>query len=292
MIKAVLVGIVIAVAVNGFAEEVLREIPWQELADGGRLPTGRIVEDACLKVESSGDTLHTFKALTMGQLGITAPSYAIAGTIRYENVEGEGYLEMWSHFGEGKAFFSRTLAGVGPMRSLTGSSDWREFTLPFYVRDEKGWLPDRPEGLELNVVLPGKGTVWIGSCRLIQNLDGADGGESAWWSAAAGGLIGGLGGSLIGVLGAVVGVLAGKGRARGLALALLYVLMFVGIVSLAMGMVALTRLQSYAVFYPLLLLGGITTVVGGGLLPIVRRRYRVIELRRMLAADAQPQSNA
>jgi len=54
---------------------------------------------------------------------------------------------------------------------------------------------------------------------------------------------------------------------------------------LVAGLVALGLGQPYAVYYPLLLFGGILTVVCGGLLPVIRRRYAEIELRRMTAMD-------
>ncbi len=56
--------------------------------------------------------------------------------------------------------------------------------------------------------------------------------------------------------------------------------------ALVVGVVALVAGQPYAVWYPLLLGGGICTVVFGAILLAVRARYRADELRRVQAMDA------
>src|SRR5207245_437754 len=103
------------------------------------------------------------------------------------DVEGSGYLEMWSRFPQGR-FFSRTLEASGPLGSLRGSSDWRPFVLPFF--NGPGGAP--PQELTVGVVLPGRGTVAVGPLRLVQFADDenplAAGG--AWWGGRAGGLVG------------------------------------------------------------------------------------------------------
>ena len=56
--------------------------------------------------------------------------------------------------------------------------------------------------------------------------------------------------------------------------------------SVGMGILAISTGQTYAVFYPLLLIGAISTVVGFALPRAVKRRYEARELRRMQALDA------
>jgi hypothetical protein len=60
-----------------------------------------------------------------------------------------------------------------------------------------------------------------------------------------------------------------------------------GLVSLGVGVGALICGQPYAVWFPLLLLGILSLVIMGGSLPVVRRRYEEVELRKMAAADAE-----
>lgn len=118
--------------------------------------------------------------------------YALDGSVRYENVEGKSYLEMWSWFADGGMYFSRTLGDLGPMQSPEGSSDWRPFTLPFIA--ESG----PPIRIVFNVVFLKGGTVYL-----------------------------------------------------------------------------------------VLLFGVVVTAVCGGLLPVLRRRYEQIELRKMAAMDSR-----
>lgn len=112
---------------------------------------------------------------------------------------------------------------------------------------------------------------------------------SAWWSQMAGTYIGAFGGAGIGVLcgtyGAVAGVLAQKGKARSAVLGFHVALLAVGVVTLVAGIVAVVLDQPYHVFYPLLLLGGVTSVVLGGLLPAMRKRYAEAEHRRLEAEE-------
>jgi len=58
-----------------------------------------------------------------------------------------------------------------------------------------------------------------------------------------------------------------------------------GAIAAAAGVFAWVRGQPYAVYYPLLLGGGIAAVVFGSLIPAARKRYAAIELRRMAAMD-------
>jgi hypothetical protein len=129
--------------------------------------TGEVVGD---EVHIEGPWHH--RLLTVDDPGIDRDVYVVRGTIRFENVVGTGYLEMWSYFPDGGAFFSRTLTESGPMAALSGDSSEREFELPFLLNGASV-----PERVEINVVLPDRGDVWIGS--LV--LEGF-GGSSHWWS--------------------------------------------------------------------------------------------------------------
>lgn len=110
-----------------------------------------------------------------------------------------------------------------------------------------------------------------------------------WWTGQEAGLYGGIGGSVIGVLGGTLGMLAGVLAPRGKGRRLVYAAFFTGIaagtVLLAAGLFALLRGQPYHVWYPLVLGGGILTLVLGALLPVLRVRYRQAEAYRMEAED-------
>ena len=284
-------AVVVAVVLTSsacLARETLREVSWTRLKQAGGLGAGTLLpadETAGferLAIESQGGEPSTTTVLTIAKPPITSRSYAIAGQVRYDGVEGKGCLEMWSHFPGGKQRYSRTL-GTGPMGPLEGSSGWRRFVLPF--RTGQGGPP--PEKLVVNVVLPGRGKVVLGRVALSQFEPGEDplSVPGQWWDGRTAGLIGGGLGALLGLLGAVIGCLASLGRGQGFVLAALRVMLVLGLASLAAGIVAVVQTQPYAVYYPLLLLGVLCAVLPLGLLRVVRRRYQELELRQMAAED-------
>jgi hypothetical protein len=272
------------------AEDVVREVSWAEAEQSGQregveriTPSGPGAPPEALKIENHQPQAKTVRLLTLPEPGVGKLVYAIQGVVRCEDVAAGSYLEMWSHFSDGGAYFTRTLASSGPMRALAGSSDWRPLLLPFFSSKGLG-VPSR---LEINLVLAGSGTVYLGPLRLVEYGPGEDplGQPGQWWSERAGGWIGGIGGSLLGCLGGLIGTLAGAGKARRLVLALVRAVLAFGVVCLVAAGVALVSRQPYAVWYPLALGGGISTLVMGGLLPGLRRRYEEIELRKMAAMD-------
>lgn len=110
-----------------------------------------------------------------------------------------------------------------------------------------------------------------------------------WFSSRDAGLIGGLGGASIGVVcgifGAIVGSLAPRGIGRKAVLGFAVVIIVIAAAVLLTGIYALAVGQPYHVYYPMLLLGFVPTLVMGGLFPSMRRRYDAAEQRKM-DADA------
>lgn len=141
---------------------------WHELDAKGALKDG-VVEKAAgrtvLKIESLQDEPLQVRLLTIENPPISAKRYAVRGEIRYENVQGEAYMEMWNDFPRGR-FFSRTLnePGSGPMGQITGNSDWRPFIIPF---DQMG-IANSPNRIEVNLHLPSRGVVFVGTLELIE----------------------------------------------------------------------------------------------------------------------------
>lgn len=282
--------VVLGCASVGLSEELLREISWAELKKAGQLPGAEIFSGQPpaptdqLKIENHQDAPQAVTLLVLDDPGITQAQYAVTGQVRCESVQGKGYLELWSHFPDGSRAFSRTLARSGLLQDLEGSSAWRPFSLPFSLAGRT----DRPSRLVVNVVLPGRGTVYLGPLRLAQYADDQDPLRVAgqWWREQTAGMVGGILGSVLGCLGGLVGGLSGMGKARRLVLGLMATTCALGVVSLAVGVVALICRQPYAVWFPPLMVGVLATVIMGGLLPSVRRRYEELELRRIAAADA------
>jgi hypothetical protein len=283
MMRSFAAGLLLGLSVSAAsAQDLLREFSWSELQRDGRLPAGQLLPSNSstpgeqLRIENPWGKPRTVRLLDLKNPGVTSLRYVVEGSIRYRDVKATSYLEMWSWFANGGAYFSRTLGGSEPMGSIEGSSDWRACALPF-VSDPKTGPPTR---IAVNMVFGGGGTVDLRPMKLLEYRDG-------WWSDAAAGWIGGIGGSVVGLLGAIVGTLAGIGKARRFVLALMAAVALAGVASLLAGLVAVGMRQPYAVYYPLLLGGVLSTAIFGGQIPMVRRRYQQIELRKMAALDAR-----
>lgn len=119
----------------------------------------------------------------------------------------------------------------------------------------------------------------------VAQLRSGGGTTNAWWTDRQAGLVGGIAGSVVGILGGVVGTLAGFGKARRPTLCLVAAMIVFGVACLLAGVVAVVMSQSWAVYYPLLLMGLICTLVFGLNFPMIRRSYAQRELRKMEALD-------
>lgn len=142
------------------AGQTLRSVSWSDMSAVGKLLNGSVVPGSVLELDYGDQAESTRPICELFDPGITTPVHAITGEVRCENVRGRGYLEMWSHFADGGAYFSRTL-GRGPLAPLEGNSGWRPFVVPFYNRPE-GPPPVR---LSFGVRYPGSGRVRLRSVR-------------------------------------------------------------------------------------------------------------------------------
>lgn len=260
------------------AENTLQKIAWPVSAPEGVATN----PDGSVTVVSASNGGLTVTLVEIDSPGIARSRYAVKGRVRYEGVVGRGYVEMWSVFADGR-YFTRTIAEQGPMRALTGSSEWRSMVLPF----DTGGSGALPESLVINVVLPGPGRVSLSPLTLVE-LDPGEWPTGVNDSAGSGlfGAGGAIAGASLGVVGAVLGWLGGMGKAKRLVLIGFRTLMAAGGVSLVLGVVAWTQGSAYTVYYPLLLIGAIALLVPASILPRLTKRYEEIELRQMSALDA------
>jgi hypothetical protein len=274
------------------------KIDWNDLAQKHELLGGQIISTSVstgdvstLKIENTNDTSLQLPLFKVSKPAITNLTYGFIGQVKYENVHGDGYLEMWNYFPPAQSssapeakYFSRTLGEAGATGKITGTSDWRIFSLPFNANGAS----KPPSRLEVNVFLPSHGTVYLRYVVLCQYKDGGSFlvASNSWWSPRRGGMIGGIGGSVIGCIGALIGLLAGKGKARGFVLAITKVFIGLGILLTIAGLVAVMLKQPYAVWYALLLPGIIVTSVFGANLRTIQKRYDDLEIRRMASIDA------
>ena len=280
-------GIVLLVATSAVAAQDLT-IDWSRtVATAGVVRTGEGPGGTpALELRATATGPTSFHLVTIDHPQIAGPRYVVSGEVRYQDVEGQGYLEMWTVFPDGQRFFSRTLAAQGPLAALHGESSWRRFELPFDISGAS----QAPSRLEINLMLPGRGAVWLGPMHLQRATAQAEAGQGGWWSARSGTLLGAMMGSLVGVVGTIIGVLGGRGRARGLVLGLLVGMTTVGACLALVGVAAALSSQPRHVWYPLLVIGGATGLIGLAILPALRRRFAADELRRIEAMDAGARS--
>ncbi len=269
-----------AVSATGLAEQVVREYSWAKVFANGAPPRvepmanapGRVYDVVRISEPAQEPLFVTL--LTIERPPITWPTYAILGMVRCENVKGGGYLEVWSSFQGGGAYYSATSADAGPMQHLEGSCGWRPFVLPFY--NKEGASP--PEKLVFNVSLPAGGTVYLGPLRLAQYRPGEDpvalaAEGTAWWSGRTAAFVGAIGGEVIGCLGGLIGILCCLGKGRRFVLGALKALIAFGVAMLLLVLAALVFVQPHAVWFPPLLLGSLCTVIPACLYRLVRKRY-------------------
>jgi hypothetical protein len=271
----VAIALMLGAVVPAVAESTVLEIDWRV---AGPL-SGTVIEGA-VEVTTSSGGLFPIASIEPGDLGRVG--YALRGDVRYTGVTGQGYLELWSEFPDGARYFSRTVASNGDAAALTGSSDWRPFELAFALAGGAG-----PRRLELNLVLPGAGTVALGPLRLVR-LDAGDrlGGAGADLSIdQLVGLVGGLAGGAIGIAGGSIGWLAARRRAPRVVIATLKAGVALGVGLIAAGAAAFLTGRPVPVVYACLLLGGILAGVSATVLPGIRRAYADAELRRIRAFD-------
>ncbi|MDB6059639.1 MAG: hypothetical protein JWO95_3483, partial [Verrucomicrobiales bacterium] len=258
---------IITLAAAASAQETVATLDWKAIQQSGQGATsGTVVTtngQTFLKIASNDAGLET-RLLTITNPPISKHLYAITGQIKYEGVSGDGYLEMWSYFPplnagmpEGK-FFSRTMAQYGEMKKINGTSDWRDFILPFNSEGASG----APTRLEVNIVLPGKGNVYVGPLKLVlyePNQLGAL--VRGGWTNGMGPGIGIIGMALVGCIGLFLGWLAKNGRARTFVIFGLRALAVLGVLLIIAGLLALLRKQPSALWLPMLLFGTLLTAI-------------------------------
>ena len=113
-------------------------------------------QNGSLRITVSKPT--TVRLCETGDIDVENTRLVYQAKLRTDSVEGQVYIEMWCSFpGKGK-FFSR-----GLQSQLSGTNDWTSQETPFFLRNG-----ENPDNIKFNVVIDGKGTVWIDDIRLIK----------------------------------------------------------------------------------------------------------------------------
>jgi hypothetical protein len=110
-----------------------------------------------LRVVATGGHL-VVPLFEVNDLNIENASLLYEARLQSEKLDGQAYLEMWVRIPGRGEFFSR-----GMDRPLTGTMSWTTVTTPFFLK--RGQKPDL---IRLNLVVNGKGKVWIDDVRLLR----------------------------------------------------------------------------------------------------------------------------
>lgn len=78
--------------------------------------------------------------------------------LKTEGLGGRAFLEMWCRLPGRGEFFSKGLSQV-----VKGTADWASYETPFYLK--KG---QRPDLIKLNLVVEGKGRLWLKDVQLLK----------------------------------------------------------------------------------------------------------------------------
>src|SRR5262245_42021546 len=151
-------------------------LPWSPAKNNPRVtvnPDAKVADGPWIEVKGTAGPSST-TVLQLDHPDVPSHRYVLSGRVRYEGVEGDGYVEMLNTFPGRGTFFTRTRGEAGTMAKLTGSSDWRDLELPFM--SEPGLLPEK---IVVNVVLQGKGTVYLAPLSMSA-YQGAL--ATAWWT--------------------------------------------------------------------------------------------------------------
>ncbi len=143
--------LVLAVATAMARAEDLKKLSLDDPASA----SPKIEADAKVKVEGASSLKITTQWPTAVCLGeVAGPDIEDAKLVYSAKVktdlDGTAFLEMWVHVGGGQ-FFSKGMNDV-----VSQKTEWKTIQTPFMF--QKG---QKPEKVTLNLVINGKGTVWV-----------------------------------------------------------------------------------------------------------------------------------
>jgi hypothetical protein len=239
--------------------------------------------EGVFKVENDQSVEKTERIATF-EYKPSSSIYIVRGRVQYRDVEGTAYLEMWTVMPDGSRYFSRTVEEYGPAKKIQGTSDWREFELPFNLMEHK------PESvtLEINVVIPGKGTIELAGLTVSDIQTSV---ASEWFDARTGGIFATASGIFWGCYGALIGIIGGflasRGKGRRLVAGMFLFAIAMGVIYSVIGIAALLCGQSFRIWWLFIFSGGILLSVSLFVyLTAVRTMYKQVEQRKMQALDA------
>ncbi len=123
----------------------------------------KLTADPVVKLEGSGSVrISTLWPTTicLGELSgldVDNSKLVYPAKVECQELEGTAFLEMWCHVG-GREYFSR-----GMNSTVTGTMNWKTLQTPFMLQASQ-----TAKKVTLNVVINGKGTIWIDDVQLLK----------------------------------------------------------------------------------------------------------------------------
>ncbi|MGB7620835.1 MAG: hypothetical protein WBN92_00640 [Terriglobia bacterium] len=142
--------------------ETIKSIPVESM--DGVLTQSGVTFDKGVSSDGNGalriDTVEpaTIRLYEIKDVNIEDARLIYRAHLKTRNLLGQTYLEMWCVFPGTGEYFSRAL-----MNPLSGTMDWTTMETPFLL--QRG---QKPELIKLNLVINGKGTVWIDDIALMK----------------------------------------------------------------------------------------------------------------------------
>ncbi len=143
-------------------DKTLVEIDIESIADEAGLEEveidREIFADGNESLKISTDKPLVIQLANTGDIDIEDALLIYRAKIKTENLKGKVYLEMWCNFGKKGQYFSKAIENA-----LTGTNNWTVQEAPFFLK--KG---ENPDDIKLNIVISGKGTVWLDNLELLR----------------------------------------------------------------------------------------------------------------------------
>lgn len=277
--------------------KIVRTFDWQNTPLPARVPGCRLIRTnnmSVLVIQNTNGAALEVSLLSVTNPAIIRQAESISVEMKFADVQGLVFENTnqparfrhprgFETFVSGALKFEQLVPPPAPGGdestnerefSVEGTSNWRPYEFGGANQVGDG-LPLR---LELRLFLPTNGTVWLRPIKVMKYATG-------WWSPEQAGWFGGIGGSVIGCFAGLVGGLAGMGKARRFVLFMTRLFIGLGIALTIAGVVAAAAGQASAVWYALLLPGGILTLVFWVNLYPIKKRYDDMEIRRMASVD-------
>ena len=144
---------------DGFAIELKRDALEDAAALGTVIATDqrdRVEGSASIRVSTDWPTVINIAEID--DIDIEAARLVYQAQLKSKDLDGSAYLEMWCHFPGGQRFFSRGLNST-----VSGTAGWQTRRTVFILK-----AGQKPTKVTLNLVINGKGTVWIDDMRLLR----------------------------------------------------------------------------------------------------------------------------